>query len=79
MTWQPIETAPRDGQWILLRGGKTAEDVEPLVRARPVVAQAAKDAFGVPCWVFAHWDGGWRGKYENPIQWAPVNCGNSDA
>jgi hypothetical protein len=75
MTWQPMATAPRDGRWILLRGGRTTEENEPAACRRPVVARYDEDAFGAPRWVFSHWDGEWRGRYERPTHWAPTHGG----
>lgn len=65
--WQPIETAPRDGTWVLLTGGSIAygwcEDDKPPM----AVGQRAGD-----CWQFAWYDSGYYGKYENPTHWMPL-------
>jgi hypothetical protein len=34
MTWQPIETAPRDGRWILLEGEFAGGDTSSIILAR---------------------------------------------
>lgn len=73
MEWQPIETAPKDGSWVLLSGGSidygwdyTAD--KPLA----VVGQWASFA---KCWQFAWYDGGYYGEYENPTHWRPIPRG----
>jgi hypothetical protein len=71
--WQPIDTAPKDGSWVLLRGGHTTEDDysrEGVRVDRPVTAfwdEARKS------WAFCYWDGAWRENYENPTHWRSLD------
>ena len=71
--WHPIETAPRDGTWVLLKGGMMDMEAQYEVDAGsgpPCVAafwNAPMDA-----WTFAFWDGAWRSDYENPTHWRPI-------
>lgn len=70
--WQPIETAPKDGTWVLLCNGATDEDREDddfgkILRSRPVTAFWDKGD-----WVFSHWDGAWRSCYSCPTHWMPL-------
>jgi len=70
--WQPIETAPKDGTWILVCGGRT-EDEE--VTRTHAVAQWTDDLNGRKTkwhWQFAWYDGGYYGFYENPTHWMPL-------
>ncbi len=69
MNWQPIETAPKDGTWILLAGGETDDEAE--VRSI-VAAQWAKEMPPSGRWHFAWYDGGFYGKYLNPTHWMPL-------
>ncbi len=72
MIWQPIETAPKDGTWILLCGGRIEygwcqEDEKPSA----VVAQYAGLSKN-PVWQFAWYDSGYYGKYIEPTHWMPL-------
>jgi hypothetical protein len=73
--WQPIETAPRDGTWILIAGGKPgygwsgdAETTPAMVSAR---YQSSAGLLG-DYWQFAHYDSGYYGEWENPTHWMPL-------
>ena len=77
--WQPIETAPKDGTWILLCGGRTDEDF--YLRDEPEAQSRIVSAFWLlsPCgdedgeeWSVGFWDGSWRTGYENPTHWMPL-------
>ena len=58
--WQPIETAPRDGTWILLTGGSVGWDWDGDSKPRVVAAQ------------FSERNAGHYGEYENPTHWMPL-------
>ena len=62
--WQPIETAPKDGTWVMLRGGHDYGDDQ----IGPAVV-AFWDGEG---WYYAYWDSEWRSSYEEPTQWMPL-------
>lgn len=68
LDWQPIETAPKDGTWVLLSGGKTTEYdyCNDHVRLdRPVTAFWSEENG----WAFCYWDGMWREAYKDPTHW----------
>jgi hypothetical protein len=71
--WQPIDTAPKDGTYVLVCGGVTADEDEPRGHA---VAQWSNWLNGRRLkngrWMFAWYDGGYYGNYENPTHWQPL-------
>ena len=62
--WQPIETAPKDGTEVLLRGGKNKWEDEGT---KLVVGFWQDDE-----WRYAFIESDWRGVYENPTHWMYV-------
>lgn len=69
MEWLPIETAPRDGTWVLLKGGSPDEPPRDE-RIYPCVVGFWDESW--PCWWFCWWDSNWRSAYENPTHWMPI-------
>jgi hypothetical protein len=74
MTWKPIATAPRDGTFVLLKGGDTDEDnADTAENKRPIVARWWETGAGWGSgWAYAHWDSDWRSFYENPTHWMEI-------
>lgn len=74
--WLDIETAPRDGTWILLIGGRTDEDFYSDQYAnesnRPVTARWFNEGQPDEDWGVSFWDGDWRTYYKNPTHWQPL-------
>ena len=74
--WQPIETAPRDGTWVLIAGGRTTEDdynSTGVLTTRPVTAFWSEPLWEEDAeWAFCFWDGDWREGYLNPTHWMPL-------
>lgn len=78
--WQSIETAPKDGSWVLLSGGRTIERKAGALsmadRKRPVVCQFERhcsDSDTVEgLWRFAWCDSGHYGQYIMPTAWMPL-------
>ena len=69
--WQPIETAPRDGTWILLTGGSIEYSWDGDSQPAAVVGQYAI-ALTTERWQFAWYDGGYYGEYVDPTHWMPL-------
>lgn len=68
MEWQPIETAPKDGTWVLLAGGSMRYGWDGETFPPCVVGQHD----GGNGWQFAWYDNGWLGEYEIPTRWMPL-------
>ena len=75
MTWQPIETAPKDGAWALLTGGRIDYGWDGHDKPRVVAAQWTDCLNGGTTdwhWQFAWYDGGYYGEYIDPTYWMPL-------
>jgi hypothetical protein len=72
--WKPINSAPTDGSFILIRGGSMEiqsyedDDVQWL-KAPMVVARFIKKEFSLTFWEMAIYDGYCSLEYENPTEW----------
>jgi hypothetical protein len=69
MEWLPIETAPRDGSWVLLKGG---DSFEPTDSGRLYPCVSAWWNADWEEWVFVWFDSAWRGTWEAPTHWMPI-------
>jgi hypothetical protein len=70
MTWQPIETAPRDGTWILLTGGVYHDETGE----RPsLIAAKWMTISGFPAWIVGYLQSGFHySNYDDPSHWMPL-------
>lgn len=74
MNWQPIETAPKDGTWILVTGGTPDDECGPELM-RPAVCQWSDQLCGGPHrwrWMHCWFDGGYYGEYDGATHWQPL-------
>jgi hypothetical protein len=82
--WQPIETAPHDGTWILLCGGKcTGEGPDPWQAACVTACWDAENYYArremrAGSWVRSYWDAWHLCLYDAPTHWAPLPKGPAD-
>jgi hypothetical protein len=78
MDWQPIETAPRDGTWVLITGGDVSEmfrEQDPYGFYGGPVVVAFFDSplsLGEGGWSYAFWDSAWRSSFDAPTHWMPL-------
>jgi len=70
--WQPIETAPKDGTWIIVFGGITGDDEEDRSFAVAQWSNLLNGGTTDPRWMFAWYDGGYYGQYYDPTHWMPL-------
>ncbi len=70
--WQPIETAPKDGSFVLLRGGRFyCEERHGTVEV-PQVASWVKDGRHGDWLIVGFDDGHVWANYKDPTQWIPL-------
>ena len=74
--WQPIETAPKDGTYILLAGGEPDPIFSdgwdaPMVSARWDTLDSGYNPSDTG-WRFCSFDSGIYGSYSNPTHWRPL-------
>lgn len=85
MTWKTIDSAPKDGRPVRLKGGADSRTTEynEVPVAPEVVAffdrQDTVDDETQPdgwrerdLWAYAYWDGGWRSYYVGATHWAEI-------
>ncbi len=70
--WQPIESAPKDGTWILLGGGRTDDEDDARTIAVGQWTNYLNGGTTSWHWQFAWYDGGYYGAYNNPTHWMPL-------
>ncbi len=75
MEWQPIDTAPRDGTWVLLFGFETPDTNDSMDDGwGPVVVGKGGELFageGDP-WDVGIYDGFCELSVHNPTHWMPL-------
>lgn len=71
--WQPIETAPKDGTWVLVYGeGTDDEEVSRKVAVAQYTNYLNGGTYDESWWQFAWYDGGYYGRFYNPTHWMPL-------
>ena len=69
--WHPIETAPKDGTYVLITGGAPGYGWDGRRHDFPT-PPCVVAAFLEPQWQFAYYDSGFYGIWINPTHWMPV-------
>lgn len=70
--WQPIETAPKDGTFVLLCGGTGDYSSDRGWPFPPVVVAQWVNLPLHKHWRYASYDSGYYGEVENPTHWMPL-------
>jgi hypothetical protein len=71
--WQPIETAPKNGTWIILTGGDAEfDDYKREVQNTVGFPPASVAFWHEDYWTLCYWDGEWRTEYGSPTHWKPL-------
>jgi hypothetical protein len=71
INWQPIETAPKTGEFVLLAGGTWEDDFISEIQ----IIQVARWVSKYEQWVTCLADDGWVVfEYCNPTHWAPIEA-----
>ncbi len=70
--WQPIETAPKDGTWVLVFGEGTDDEAESRKIAVAQYTDILNNHKTNWHWQFAWYDGGYYGEFCNPTHWMPL-------
>lgn len=72
--WQPIETAPKDGSWVLLSGGRQSDptwyDQGDVTWPSAAVCRWCDEFESWKMGVV--WDGDLRSNYDDPTHWIPL-------
>lgn len=82
--WQPIDTASKDGSFVLLAGGmyycEDANDIYGTCVGRYVRKDYKDDGNPMGVWLIASREGGWADVlYKNPTHWMPLPDSPNDA
>lgn len=67
--WQPIETAPKDGRWVLIYGGKSIHDPQDGSRTFECICDTVIQAFLNSS---GKWEGMVDGWTYTPTHWRPL-------
>ena len=72
MNLKPIETAPKDGTWILLIGGYDVDAGDYFHMPAVVAFWEPMSKYSDGAWRYCFWEGDWRSEYCNPTHWMPL-------
>lgn len=73
VAWADIASAPKDGTWVMLKGGEMDISWDGDTTPPAVVGQWVEDdMLAQKRWQFAWFDAGFYGEYRNPTHWMPL-------
>ena len=70
--WKTIDSAPKDGQYLLVCGGDTSTVYRDYEIPDDLVMVVARYDSGKEQWRFAEYDGGYLGEWPVPTHWMPL-------